>query len=199
MTTAVLLLLLSALAAAPAPSDEEDEAWPQFRGYRARGVAEGFETPETWSVPQERGVRWRVPVPGLAHSSPVVWGERVYVTTAVRLEGRAVLASLYGSPGYGAGDSVPGEGAHSWRVYCLDASTGRVLWERTSHEGVPAVKRHPKSTHANPTPACDAGGVVAFFGSEGLYAYDPDGELLWKRDLGVLDAGAPDVDDTDAY
>jgi outer membrane protein assembly factor BamB len=76
-----------------------------------------------------------------------------------------------------------------WKVYCLDRKTGRILWERTAHTGVPKIRRHPKSTHANPTPATDGKRVVAFFGSEGLYCYDFDGKLLWSKDLGVLESG----------
>jgi outer membrane protein assembly factor BamB len=185
---------LAALALLPltAPIGAQDDGnWPAFRGHRARGVAEGYALPESWDVPTGEGVRWKTPIPGLAHSSPIVWGDRVYVTTAVRAEGEAKLESLYGSPNYGAGESIGAEGAHEFRLYALDRETGEVVWERTAHTGPPAVERHPKSSHANPTPVCDARRVLAFFGSEGLYAYDHDGELLWKRDLGTLDSGAP--------
>ena len=186
------LILTAALTILPAPQDGVH--WPSFRGARAEGVAEGFEAPTSWDVPGEENVAWRTPVAGLAHSSPVVWGDRLFVTSAARVEGEAELSSLYGSPNYGAGESVTDEGAHRFTVHCLDKRTGEVLWERVAHEGVPAVKRHPKSSHANSTPACDAKRVLAFFGSEGLYAYDHEGELLWKRDLGRLDAGAPIVE-----
>jgi outer membrane protein assembly factor BamB len=193
---AASIALFLSLAAVGGTTDDEDD-WPSFRGHRARGVAEGYATPEKWSVPDGNGVAWRTPVPGLAHSCPIVWGDHVYVTTAVRAEGEAELSSLFGSPGYGAGESVLDEGVHLFKLYCLSAATGEVLWERTAHEGVPAVKRHPKSTHANSTPACDAERVVVFFGSEGLYSFGHDGELQWKRDLGVLDAGAPKLNGTE--
>lgn len=165
--------------------------WPSFRGPDASGISEGATLPESWNVETGENVRWRVPIEGLAHSSPVAWGDRVYVTSAVRKGADAELSSLFGSPGYGAGDPVEDEGAHAFVVHCLDLATGETRWKRVAFEGPPRVKRHPKSTHANPTPACDARGVVAFFGSEGLHAYDVDGELLWKRDFGVLNAGAP--------
>ena len=192
--------LLAICALLPlATQDQEASNWPSFRGERARGVAEGYATPATWDVEEGRNIAWRTPIPGLAHSSPVVWGARLFVTTAARLDAEAELSSLYGSPGYGAGESVEDEGAHAFRLYCLDKETGAVLWERSAHEGVPKVKRHPKSSHANSTPACDGERVVAFFGSEGLYCFDHAGELLWKRDFGVLDAGAPDVSDPEKY
>lgn len=181
-TTAVLSLLLVSL---------QDPNWPSFRGPRACGVAEGFATPVEWDVPAGKNVLWRTPIPGLAHSSPVVWGERVFVTSAMRVKGESELSSLYGSPGYGAGESVPDEGEHAFEVFCLNKKTGELLWKRTAHTGVPEIKRHPKSTHANSTPACDAGHVLAFFGSEGLFCYDHQGKLIWSRDFGVLDASAP--------
>ncbi len=159
--------------------------WPQFRGVGARGVAAGQNPPTHWDVPKNVNVRWKTPIPGLAHSCPVVWQDKVFVTTAVRLNGAAdVRTGLYGDV-----DSVVDDSPHAWRVYCLRKATGEVLWERTAHEGVPRVKRHAKSTHANPTPATNGQVVVAFFASEGLYCYDLDGKLLWKKNLGVLDSG----------
>jgi outer membrane protein assembly factor BamB len=160
--------------------------WPSFRGERAAGVAEGYSTLTTWSVGRDEGIRWRTPIPGLAHSSPVIWGDRIFLTTAVGAEGDDpyLKVGLYGDI-----KAVEGEPAQRFEVWCLHKKSGEVLWKRTAHEGVPKVKRHTKSTHANPTPATDGERLVVSFGSEGLYAYDLDGELLWKKDLGVLDAG----------
>ena len=90
---------------------------------------------------------------------------------------------------YGDIQSVEDEGVHQWTVTCLDKRDGKVLWNQVAHTGPPKVKRHTKSTHANSTPATDGQHLVAFFGSEGLYGYDLDGNLMWKQDLGVLDAG----------
>ena len=193
-----ILPLFAAPLMQPAGAQEVSN-WPGFRGPQASGVASGAPAPTAWSVETGERVRWKTPVPGLAHSSPVVWGERVFVTSAVRLEGESELSSLYGSPGYGAGESVADEGAHAFRLYCLDRESGAILWERTACEGVPRVKRHPKSSHANPTPAVDAERVLAFFGSEGLYAYDHLGELLWRRDFGLLDCGAPRMEEHEQY
>jgi outer membrane protein assembly factor BamB len=138
-----------------------------------------------WNVEASQNVEWKTPIPGTGHSSPVVFGDRLFVTTAISGDGNPVLkVGLYG-------DITPVEEAavYSWKVYCLDRKTGRIIWERTAHTGVPKIKRHPKSTHANPTPATDGRRLVAFFGSEGLYCYDFDGKLLWSKDLGVLDSG----------
>lgn len=181
-----MFLLAAALLALP-----QDTNWPSFRGSRAGGIAEGFALPLEFDVPKGKNVLWKTPIEGLAHSSPVVWGGRVYVTTAVRKGEASELSSLFGSENYGAGESVRDEGPHAFQLLCLDAASGKLLWSRTAHEGPPAVKRHPKSTHANSSPAADAGHVVAFFGSEGLYCYDHEGKLLWSKSFGVLDSGAP--------
>ncbi len=198
-SAAPVALLLAFAPLASAQDGARDGNWPSFRGERASGIAEDASLPTEWSVPDGKGVLWRSPVAGLAHSSPVIWGDKLFLTTAVRVEGAAELSSLYGSPNYGAGDSVENEGAHSFRLLCLDKNTGEVLWDKEATSGVPQVKRHPKSSHANPTPACDAERVLAFFASEGLFCFDHEGELLWKRDFGVLDSGAPDVEDTEQY
>jgi outer membrane protein assembly factor BamB len=159
--------------------------WPQFRGPAAAGVVEGRQTPVRWDAEKSVNIRWKVPIPGLAHSSPVVWGNKVFVTTAVSVNPKEETRfGLYGDVA-----PVKEDSKHTWKVYCLDKQTGKILWERTAYEGVPKVKRHPKATHASSTPAVDGKHIVALFGSEGLYCYDLNGKLLWKQDLGVLDAG----------
>jgi len=173
-------------------AEELAQNWPRFRGPHARGVAEGHATPTTWDLESGKGVLWKTPIPGLAPSSTIVWGDSVFVTSAVNTEGGSFLkVGLYGSI-----DPVPDEPVHRFVVYRIDRKTGTILWERTAHEGVPRRPRHPKSTLANPTPATDGERVVAFFGSEGLYCYDLEGQLLWKKDFGPLDAAffvAPDA------
>lgn len=163
----------------------ESVHWPGFRGPSASGVAEGFPTPLAWDAAAGKNIAWKTPVPGLGHSSPAVWGDRVFITTAVSSDPDPQLkVGLYG-------DIMPvqEDAPQRWQVLCLDKNTGKILWEQTAHEGVPKVRRHPKSTHANSTPATDGRHVVAFFGSEGLYCYDIDGRLLWSKDFGVLDSG----------
>jgi outer membrane protein assembly factor BamB len=159
--------------------------WPSFRGPNASGVADGQPTPLKWDVASGENVLWKTPVPGMAVSSPVVWGDRVFVSTAVSGDPSAgIKTGLYG-------DVKPSNDVsmHSWRLLALDKRTGKVLWDRVAHEGVPKTKRHPKSSQASATPVTDGRHVVVSFGSEGLYAYDFDGKLLWTRDLGTLNAG----------
>lgn len=158
--------------------------WPGFRGHNATGVAEG-PTPTNWNAEDGTNIAWKTPIPGLAHSSPIVWGDRVYVTTAINTEGEASLrVGLYG-------DIKPVDEAvvHHWKLYCLDKRTGEIVWEKTAHTGIPRIPRHTKATHANSTPVTNGKYVLAWFGSEGLYCYDMDGELIWKKDLGLLDSG----------
>ncbi len=181
-----LCLAISTFAFQPALlAAEKTVNWPGFRGPAASGVAIDCDTPSEWSVPESRNVAWKTPVPGLGHSSPVIWGDRIFITTAISGEKDAPLrVGLYG-------DIAPVEDntEHEWRLYCLDKNSGKVLWKKSAIRAIPRVKRHTKATHANSTPATDGKFVVAFFGSEGLFCYDMDGDLKWKKDLGPLDSG----------
>ena len=167
------------------------ENWPQYRGIAASGLGNGAP-PLRWNTETGENVRWKTPIPGLGYSSPVVWGDRLFLTTAVPAKGAAaVKLGLYGDI-----KPVENEGAQSFQVLCLDRRTGKILWQQTAVQTKPKIKRHPKSSHANPTPATDGQRLIVSFGSEGLYAYSLDGKLLWKKDLGVLDSGyyvAPDA------
>ncbi|HZY86147.1 MAG TPA: PQQ-binding-like beta-propeller repeat protein [Gemmataceae bacterium] len=158
--------------------------WPTLRGPGGSGVADGQHPPLTWDVKAGANVRWKTAIPGLGHSGPVVWGDRVFVTTAVSGDpDPKVRTGNYGDVG-----SVNDTSKHTWQVLCLDRATGKVLWTRTAHEGVPKIKRHLKGSQANCTPATDGKRVVACFGPEGLYCYDFHGKLLWKRDLSSIDS-----------
>ena len=186
--TSVLLAASLSLAAGVAVSADNARPgidWPSFRGPYARGVGEGAPAPTTWDVPGNKNVKWRVAVPGLAHSSPIVWGNQVCTASAVSGQPDPQLkVGLYGDIA-----SVVDATPHRWLVVCYDKQTGKQLWERTAHSGVPKVKRHTKSTHASSTLATDGRYILAFFGSEGLYAYDMKGKEIWKKDFGVLDSG----------
>ncbi len=186
---AAVLVLGGTLAGGPPPAEGDGHApgvhWPSFRGPNACGVAEGFALPTSWNVEKGQHIRWKTPVPGLAHSSPVIFGERLFVSTAVRQGAPADLkVGLYGDP-----TPIGKEGAQDFAVYCLDKKTGKVLWNRVAWQGTPKFSRHPKSSYAASTPATDGEHLVVNFGTEGLYCFDLEGKELWKRDLGDLDAG----------
>ena len=177
-----------ALAAAGAYGSERAGDWPQFRGPHAAGTGDGARLDDAWDAASGKGVAWKARIPGLAHSSPVVWGEQVFVTTAVSSRPDATF-----KPGlYGEGTASEDRSEQKWQLLSLDRRTGQVQWERTAYAGVPKERRHVKATYANATPATDGKYVVAFFGSQGLYAYDLAGQLKWKRDLGRINAGAYD-------
>lgn len=159
--------------------------WPQFRGPGAAGVSETGPAPASWNAEKATNLKWKTAIPGLGHSSPVTWGNKIFVTTAVT--SGAKDETRYGL--YGDVAPVKDDPKHTWKVYALDSQTGKILWERIAAEGIPKVKRHPKSTHADSTPVTDGKYLVALFGSEGLYCYTLNGKLLWKQDLGLLDSG----------
>ena len=156
--------------------------WPQFRGANATGIATGAVTPTTWSVEETNTILWKTVIPGLGHSSPVIWGDRLFITSAINMTRAAPLkVGLYGDPAAADDNDV-----QDWRVFCLNKRTGKTLWQVIAHKGAPKVKRHPKATHANCTVVTDGTSLVAFFGSEGLYCYSLDGRLRWEKDLGTL-------------
>ena len=148
--------------------------WPSFRGARATGVADGIELPVTWDVSTGHGVRWRARIPGLSHASPVVWNNRVYVVTAVA-EGSTLDMKAEGV--VFAKDTVD----HEWRLYCLDADTGREIWMRMLHKGAPRQPRHVKGTYANATPATNGSIIAMVLGNEGLFVTDMDGRVKWRQ------------------
>ena len=180
LATAALLTTATGLNRAAAA---ESGNWPQFRGPGGRSIApDDPHLPETWSATDN--VAWRAPIPGLGWSSPIVWGDRVFVTSVVADEDyESPRPGLY-VPDTGV-DIPPGlqPGTHYWMVFCLDLATGRALWERTAHEGPAASSIHPKNSFASATPVTDGERVYALFGDVGLYAYDFDGGLVWSRAL----------------
>jgi outer membrane protein assembly factor BamB len=171
--------ILAAVATATAAN------WPQFRGPSSAGVADDAKPPLNWDVAKGSNIVWKAEIPGLSLSSPVVWGDRIFLTTAVSSDPKQTFRTgLYGDT-----DPVNDSSPHQWKVLALDRRNGKLLWEQTAHQGVPKTKRHPKSSQASPTPATDGNVLVAYFGSEGLYAYSLEGKLLWKKDLGIQNAG----------
>ena len=175
----VLLLLIVVSTAAVANAQN----WPSFRGPNASGVAPG-KAPTSWNVEKSSNVVWKTQIPGLSHASPIIWGNRIFVITAISSD----PAVKFATKGQGIGlasDDVK----HTWQIYCLDKNSGKVLWSKTAYEGIPRARRHIKATQANSTPATDGRYVVAIFGSEGLDCYDLDGKLIWKKDLGILNPG----------
>jgi outer membrane protein assembly factor BamB len=159
--------------------------WPSFRGQNGTGVGDGSTPPTTWDTEKSVNVLWKTPIPGLGHSSPIIWGDRIFVTTAVTSAANSQFVHGLTETAASADDNSK----HSFRVFCLNKNTGHVIWEKAIYDGVPKTRRHVKASYANPTPATDGKNLIIPFGSEGLYCFDLNGKLLWKQDLGTLDGG----------
>ena len=175
--------------------DGSDGNWPQWRGPLGNGISTetGFAT--EWSP--TKNIRWKTEIPGRGHSSPVVWGDRIFLTTSFKGEpvpgGRKAPVHLDFShrPGYVHPDAVDIEYLHRMETLAVDAKTGRILWKKTSYEGLMSDDHHKSNTFASPTVVTDGKLVYAFFESLGLYAYDVrNGNLKWKSSLGdIIKAG----------
>jgi len=162
--------------------------WPQWRGPDGSGISNEKNLPSEWSP--TKNIKWKTPIDGRSHSSPIVWGNRVFLTTAVEGEAvpgaKAVKHTLEGDKDFVHPDSVGADHKHTFKVISIDRDTGKILWQATAWEGTPYDNRHRKSSYAASTPTTDGNLVYAFFGSEGLYAYDFKGKLAWKADIGKL-------------
>lgn len=166
----LLVLSCSALRAQP--------NWPQFRGPGAAGVAENENLPDRWSATEN--VSWKTEIPGRGWSSPIVWGNRVFLTTVISAgESELPQKGLY----FGGNRPEPLAEVHQWRVLCLDLQTGEVLWERLVHEGQPETAIHIKSSYASETPVTDGQRVYCMFGNVGVFCFDFDGQELWRHRL----------------
>jgi outer membrane protein assembly factor BamB len=169
IATVGLVLLSVARGAA-----DETANWPQFRGAHVDGLAEGNTLPDTWSTTEN--VVWKTDIPGWGWSSPVIWGNKIFVTAAVSERDREKLVV----GGYPGGRVKPTD-VHRWMTYCLDFETGKIVWEREAHKGVPPEERHPKNSYANATPITDGKRVYAYIENIGMFCYDFDGNILWQQ------------------
>lgn len=176
-TCARLIAIPLFLSIFPAVAVAEETNWPQFRGPSGAGIASA-PVPERWSTTEH--VAWKADIPGKGWSSPIVWGDRVFVTTVTSDEpGREPRKGLYIQDLQG---TVP-KGTHHWMVLCLDLNTGKELWRREAFAGKPSTTIHLKNSYASETPVTDGKYVYAWFGNAGLVCYDFEGELKWSRTL----------------
>src|SRR5436190_4365772 len=193
---AALLVFLFTAAASGADSN-----WPQFRGPGNAGGISGGHLPERWSTSEH--VAWKADIPGKGWSSPIVWGDRVFVTTVTSDEaGREPRKGLYIQDLQG---TIP-TGTHHWQVLCLDLASGKELWRKEAHSGKPSSTIHLKNSYASETPVTDGKHVYAYFGNVGLFCYDFAGELKWARNwepvetrLGWGTAASPALHDGRIY
>ena len=157
---------------------EETTNWPQFRGPGARGVAKGKGLPTTWSTTEN--VKWCVPVPGRGWSSPVIWGDKVFLSSAISTgKEKTVKKGLY----FGGNEKTPSPNQHRWMIYCFSFESGEKLWEQEANVGKPLTPRHIKNNYAPETQVTDGNLIYTYFADQGLFANDLDGELKWKRKM----------------
>lgn len=167
MALAVMLILI--------PADAADENWPQFRGPKSTGVVEDPSLPDSWS--ETENVIWKSEIPGLGWSSPIVWGDRIFLTSVISAaEIEKPKKGLY----FGGERGLPKD-EHRWMVYCIDWKSGKIRWEREIHRGSPLATRHLKNSYASETPVTDGERVYALFGNLGLFCFDMNGKPLWNH------------------
>ena len=188
-TVLALALIAPVYAEVPQPERPQPTVWPQWRGPSGQGTSSESGLPVEWGP--DKNVLWKTPIPGRGYSSPVIWNKHLFVTTSFEgpvVPGAAPVAHTLGGGPFVHPDSEAGDRKHTLVVMALDADTGKVLWERTAYEGTVYDARHRKGSYANTTPATDGTMIYAWFGSEGLFAYDVGGALVWKKSLGGIAA-----------
>ena len=188
-TAACAVSLLTAFP--PLAADRADVNWPQWRGPGGLGVAAASDYPDEWSP--DKNIAWKAPVEGRGHSSPVIWGHYLFLTTSIRggPSGHKAPDHLgYDmKPGYKNPDSEESDYSYTLKVLAYDTRNGKLLWERTSYDGIMWDDRHKRNTYASSTIATDGKLLYAFFEAPGLYAYDFKGTLVWKASLGTIAKG----------
>jgi outer membrane protein assembly factor BamB len=168
------IAVLAIFVAAPQVAAQDN--WPQFRGPEARGVSENKGLPDRWSATEN--VAWKTDLPGRGWSSPIVWGDRVFLTTVVNTgASEEPKKGLY----FGGNRPEPPKDIHQWKVFCLDLKTGALVWERQVHEGKPASAIHLKNSFASETPVTDGERVYFYFGNVGVFCFDLEGAEVWRR------------------
>ena len=149
--------------------------WPQFRGVGSLGVAEDPNLPDKWSTTEN--VAWKTEIPGVGWSSPIVWGDNIFLTSVISADSKeAPKKGLY----FGGERPAPKD-EHRWVVYAVSFKTGKVLWEKEVHRGAPAFSRHLKNSYASETPVTDGERLYAYFGNLGIFCFDLKGKLLWEQ------------------
>jgi len=183
---ALCSLSLSLAVAATGRADEEgspqsEAYWPQWRGPLGTGVAPKGDPPIEWS--EQKNVRWKKQIEGQGHSTPVIWGDRIFATTAIPY-GEAMEPRYSDAPG--AHDNLPVTHRHKFAVMAIDRTTGETVWQRTVRDELPHEAGHYTASLASNSPVTDGEHVFAHFGSHGLYCLDFDGKIVWQAEWGPM-------------
>ena len=181
---AAIILFVCVASYAEASAEEPVEAnqnWAQWRGPSANGTSSFADPPVEWD--ESRNIRWKIDIPGMGHASPIVWGDQVFILSAVETDvvGDAKPAGRRRGP-----PTVDTRHVHRFVIFAIDRKTGKINWQRTAHEAIPHESTHPTGSWASGSPSTDGEYVYATFGSQGLYCYTLEGDLKWKTDLGDM-------------
>jgi outer membrane protein assembly factor BamB len=183
----ILIISMFLLSLALPRGIAQESNWPQWRGPDRNGVSTESGVPLEWSA--THNVVWKTPIEGRGHSSPVVWGNRIFVTTDIQgdvIPGAEAVRHVRGGEIYYHPQTESADKRHTLKVLSLDAETGEILWTRTVHDGRVYDNRHRRNTYASPTVVTDGHHVYVYFGSQGVYCFDFEGNLIWTVDLGVI-------------
>ncbi|MBI3405391.1 MAG: PQQ-binding-like beta-propeller repeat protein [Acidobacteria bacterium] len=183
---------LALLAALSLSVSAHAQNWPSFRGTNASGVGPGSAVPVKWDAAKNHNIAWKTPIPGVGHASPIVWGNRIFISTAIALNGPDEFVPKTETMIQSAQNL-----RHIWRIVALDRTTGSIVWSKDVAEGAPKVKRHSASTYANPTPATDGKYVVAASGFGTLACLDMNGNVLWKKEFNFGSSTPDDANTND--
>ena len=164
-------------------SDANAENWPQFRGPNGSGTTSEKNLPDTWS--KTKNVVWNREVEGRAWSCPVVWGDKIFLTTAISSKEMEFPKKDFIS---GGNRKRAADITVAWKAICLEKSTGEVIWERVCAEKTPEAAIHVKNSYASETPVTDGKHLFAYFGGVGLYCFDFAGELVWKQSMPAFES-----------
>jgi hypothetical protein len=195
LTFVATLLAISSAAFAQLPNSAALDNWPQWRGPLSSGVAPHGDPPTEWS--ETKNVKWKIKVPGDSTATPIIWGDKIFLTTAVETEKEGEpepppeeFAATSKQPdgskrGFRTSGKAPTH-VHEFVVLCLDRASGKTLWQQTAKEAVPHEGHHPDGSFAAASPSTDGQRLYVSFGSRGVYCYDLAGKQLWHRDLGRM-------------
>ena len=164
--------------------------WPQWRGVNASGVSAETGLPTEWG--ESKNIRWKAAIPGRGHSSPIVWGNKIFLTTSIEgpvVPGAEAVHHIHKGQEYRHPDSVGADHSYTLKLLCVDLDSGKILWDKTVYEGTVYDNRHKKNTYASATPVTDGKFVYLSFEAEGIYCYDFDGKRIWKTSLGKIAKG----------
>ena len=181
------VISIAAVSDMMAQSRESVSNWPQWRGPQSQGVSDEKNLPVEWGV--DKNIVWKTAIPGRGHSSPIVWKDRIFLTSSIEgdvIPGARAVHHVRKGETWVHPDSVAGDRKQTLKVICLDRDSGKILWERVAYEGAVLDDRHRKNSYASSTPVTDGKFVYAFFEAEGLYCYDFEGKLIWKTDVGKI-------------